>query len=73
MKLHDCISYARSHLVEPGVGAVASRILRVSGLSGHEPGSKNLQNKQGTDGSVSFGSPMLKLVKEMRASKMSVL
>ena len=44
---------------------VVSQILRVYGSSGHEPNNKNLQNKQGTGGGVSIGSPMLKLVKEM--------
>ena len=44
-----------------------SRILRVHGLSGHEPNNKNLQNKQGTEGGVPTGSPMLKLVKEIRS------
>ena len=44
---------------------VVSRILRVHESSRHEPNSKNLQNKQGTDGGVSGGSPMLKLIKEM--------
>ena len=43
---------------------VVSRILRVSGSSGNEPGSKNLQNKQGTDGGVSADSSMLKLVRD---------
>ena len=47
------------------VPIVVSRILRVHGLSGHEPGSMNLKNKQGTDGGVLAGSPMLKLVKEI--------
>ena len=44
---------------------VVSRILKVYGSSGHELNSKNLQNKQVTDGGVSTDSPMLKLVKEM--------
>ena len=44
---------------------VVSRILKFFGSSGHEPGSKNLQNKQGTDGDVTTGSSMLKLVKEI--------
>ena len=39
----------------------------VFGSSGHEPGSKNLQNKQGTDGGVPAGSPMLKLVSEIES------
>ena len=46
---------------------VVSRILRVSGSSGHEPDSKNLQNKQGTDGGVPAGSPMFKLVREIES------
>ena len=46
---------------------VVSRILRVHGSSGHQPGSKNLQNKQGTGGGVSAGSPMLKLVKKIES------
>ena len=44
---------------------VVSQILRVHGSSGHEPNSKNLQNKQGTGGGVLTSSPMLKLVKEI--------
>ena len=48
---------------------MVSWILRVSGSSGHEPGSKNLQNKQGIDGGVSAGSPMLKLVREIECQK----
>ena len=44
---------------------VISRILKVHGLSGHEPNNKNLQNKQGTDGGVLAGSLTLKLVKEI--------
>ena len=47
------------------VPIVVSRILRVHGLLGHEPNSKNLQNKQGTGGGVSTDSLMLKLVKEI--------
>ena len=46
---------------------VVSRILRVSGSSGHEPDSKSLQNKQGTGGGVLTGSPMLKLVLEIES------
>ena len=46
-----------------------SRILRVSGWSGHEPNSKSLQNKQGTGGGVPASSPMLKLVKEIESVK----
>ena len=46
---------------------VVSQILRVHGSSGHEPGSKNLQNKQGTDDGVPTSSPMLKLVKEIES------
>ena len=46
---------------------VVSRILRVHRSSGHEPGSKNLQNKQGTDDGVLVGSLMLKLVKEIES------
>ena len=46
---------------------VVSRILRVHRSSGHEPNSKNLQNKQRTGGGVLVGSPMLKLVKEIRS------
>ena len=42
-----------------------SLILRVHGSSRHEPGSKNLQNEQGTDSGVPAGSLMLKLVKEI--------
>ena len=44
---------------------VISKILRVHGSSGYETGNKNLQNKQGTSGGVSVGSPILKLVKEI--------
>ena len=46
---------------------VVSHILRVHESSRHKPGSKNLQNKQGTDGGVSAVSPMLKLVKEIES------
>ena len=46
---------------------VVSHILEVHGSSGHEPNSKNLQNKQGTRGGVLAGSPMLKLVKEIES------
>ena len=46
---------------------VVSRILRVFRSSGHEPDSKNLQNKQGTGSGVSTDSPMLKLVKEIES------
>ena len=52
---------------------VVSRILKVSRPSRHESGSKNLQNKQGTGGGVSIGSPMLKLVRDIESVKMSVL
>ena len=51
------------------MGDVVSRILRVHGLSGHEPDSKNMQNKLSTDGGVPVGSPMLKLDKEMESVK----
>ena len=46
---------------------VVSRILRVHESLGHEPGNKNLQNKQGTGGGVPAGSLMLKLVKEIES------
>ena len=46
---------------------VVSQILRVSGSSGNESDSKNLQNKQGTSSGVPAGSPMLKLVKEIES------
>ena len=46
---------------------VVSRILKVFGSSEHKPGSKNFQNKQGTGGGVSVGSPMLKLVREIES------
>ena len=49
------------------VTVVVSQILKVHGSSGHEPNSKNLQNKQGISGGVPPGSPMLKLVKEIRS------
>ena len=52
---------------------VVSWILRVSGSSGHEPGSENLQNKQGTGGGVQAGTPMLKLGREIESVKMLVL
>ena len=45
---------------------VVSWILRVFGSPGHEPSTKNLQNKQGTSGSVPTDSPMLKLVKKIK-------
>ena len=48
---------------------MVSRILRVSGSSGHEPGSKNLQRKQGTGGGVPTGSSKLKLVREIENVK----
>ena len=44
--------------------SVVSQILSLW-IGGHEPRSKNLQNKQGTDSGVSADSPMLKLVKEI--------
>ena len=47
--------------------SVVSQILRVHKSSGHEPNSKNLQNKQGTGGGVPADSPMLKLVKEIES------
>ena len=49
-----------------------SGILGVSGSSGHEPGSKNLQNKQGTGGGVPAGSPMLKLDREVESVNVSL-
>ena len=52
---------------------VVSRILRVSGSSGHEPSSKILQNKQGTGSGVPAGSLMLKSGRETESIKMSVL
>ena len=52
---------------------IVSRILRVHGSSGHEPSSKNLKKKQGTDGGVSISSPMLKLVKDIESNLTSVL
>ena len=48
---------------------VVSQILRISGSSGHEPGSKSLQNKQGTGGGVLADTPMLKLVGEIESVK----
>ena len=51
---------------------VVSQILRVYGSLGHEPGSQNLQNKQGTGGGVSAGSSMLKLIGEIESIKMSI-
>ena len=52
---------------------VVSRILRVFESLGHEPESKNLQNKQGSGGGVSAGSSMLKLVFEIeRLQKVSL-
>ena len=42
-------------------------ILEVFGSLGHKPGSKDLQNKQGTGGGVPVGSPMLKLNKEIES------
>ena len=44
---------------------VVSGILRVIGSSGHQPSSKDLQNKQGTSGGVSAASPMLKSYREI--------
>ena len=46
---------------------VISRIFRVHGSLGHEPGNKNMQNKQGIDGGVLVGASMLKLVKEIES------
>ena len=46
---------------------VVSQILKVHGSSGHEPGNKNLKNKQGTDDGVPTSSLMLKLVKEIES------
>ena len=52
------------------VNLVVSWILTISrSLLGHEPKSKNLQNKQGTDGGVPTSSPMLKLVREIESVK----
>ena len=51
---------------------VVSRILRVSESSGHEPNSKDLQNKQGTDGGVLTGSSMLKLDREIESVNVSL-
>ena len=48
---------------------VVSQILRVSGSSGHKPGSKNLQNKQGIGGGVPTGSLKLKLVRGIESVK----
>ena len=48
-----------------GVVPVVSRILIVHGSSGHEPNSKNLQNKQGTGNGVPTGPSMLKIVKDI--------
>ena len=42
-------------------------ILEVSESLGHKPGSKDLQNKQGTGGGVPVGSLMLKLNKEIES------
>ena len=47
--------------------SIVSRILGVSGLSGYEPGSKDLKKKQGTSGGVPTGSPMLKLNREIES------
>ena len=52
---------------------VVSGILGVSGSSGHEPGSKDLQNKQGIGGGVSVDSPMLKLDREIESVNVSFL
>ena len=46
---------------------VVSQILKVSGSSGHEPGNKNQQNKQGIDDGVPAGSLILKLVREIES------
>ena len=46
-------------------------ILGVSGSLGHEPDSKDLQNKQGTSIGVSTGSPMLKLGREIESIDVS--
>ena len=61
---------ATFYLVVPTDGAnCCLPDLRVHGLSGHEPCSKNLQNKLSTDGGVPARSPMLKLDKEMESVK----
>ena len=49
------------------VELVVFGILGVSGSSGHEPGSKDLQNKQGINGGVPVGSLMLKLDREIES------
>ena len=51
---------------------VVSGILRVTRSSGHQPSSKDLQNKQGTGGGVSAASPMLKSDREIGRESTSV-
>ena len=46
---------------------VVSGILGVSRSSGHEPGSKDMQNKQSTGGGVPTDSLMFKLDKEIES------
>ena len=65
MEIHDFLRPRKQNLTRHEF--VVSRILRVHGSSGHEPESKNLQNKQGTGGGVSADSPMLKLVKKIES------
>ena len=43
---------------------VVSRVLKVTEASGHQPGSKVLQNKENTDGGISVDSLMPKLDRE---------
>ena len=51
---------------------VVSQILRVTRSSGHLPGNKDLQNKQGTGDGVPVGSPMLKLDREIESVNVSL-
>ena len=52
---------------------VVSWILGVSGSSGQEPSSKDLQNKQCTSGGVLAASPMLKSDREIGRVNASVV
>ena len=51
---------------------MVSQILRVSGSSGHQPGSKDLQTKRGTGGGVPTGSQMLELDREIERANVSL-
>ena len=51
---------------------ILSYILGVFESSRHYPGSKDLQNQQGTRGGVQVGPPMLKLDREIESVNVSL-